>query len=214
MTFFLFSCMNSAINIWMCIYVCVLDCALISVCAHMHGNRMQRCVGFFSIYKCVSACAYICVCVSACVWLFLRVCVCSCPRCALLISYQGSLFAGWQVAISPLIQGLLSGGNYTESTWQNTSPQLRSLTSSLSLWILPALFFFSASLPSPWIQRPVSHSLFSCLNMRHIFTSFSSSSLLFHIFSINILPSSSSIFTFPPVNNIILSPWSKKRRTV
>lgn len=53
-----------------------------------------------------------------CVW----VTVCSCPRCALLISYQGSLFAGWQVAISPWFKAALSGGNYSEGSWQNTSP--------------------------------------------------------------------------------------------
>lgn len=55
------------------------------------------CCFFFCLQVYLSMCLHLhlSVCVFECV------CVRSCPRCSLLISYQGSLFAGWQVAISP-----------------------------------------------------------------------------------------------------------------
>lgn len=127
---------------WVCIkkYECVFVQSFSHSSACVHENCMQRCVGSFSIYKCVSACAYICV------------CACSCPRCALLISYQGSLFAGWQVAISPLIQGLFVRW---ELHWEHMTKHFTSASFphffSLSLWIVPDLF--SATLP-PDVTSP------------------------------------------------------------
>lgn len=189
-------------SIWKYECVCECQCAHQRVCTYARKSYAAMCWLFLCLQVCLSMC------------LHLRVSVCaySCPRCALLISYQGSLFAGWQVAISPLIRGLFVRW---ELHWEHMTKHFTSASFphffSLPL-DLPALFlsFLPLFPPPPRCRRPIPHSTFPSLNI----TAISLPSLFLHILSLRLFPSSSSIFIFPPMNNIILSPWSKKRRTV
>lgn len=66
---------GSKFTIWMHIIVCVCMqrvSAIISMCEYLHMHWW--CVGSFSVYKCVSACAYICV------WECVYACVCVCVQ--------------------------------------------------------------------------------------------------------------------------------------
>lgn len=149
------------------VHNCACACLCVCTCLRFHINLW--CAGSSSVYKCVSACVYICT------W----VCECSCPRCALLISYQGSLFAAWQVAISPLIQGLfvrweLHWGHMTK----HFTSLLRSLSSSRSTWS-----FANSLCPSSFSLLLAScffhfiSFLLQRLSHLHLFVPFSSGSL-------------------------------------
>ena len=149
-------------NLHICVCVFVQIVTSPSACAHMCTTTVCR--RSLCLQVCLSVGLHLLVSVSVCVC----VCVCvrarSCPRCALLISYQGSLFAGWQVAISPLIQGLLVRW---ELHWEHMTKHFTSaslLTSSLSVWFLPCLSYLPLMSRFPLRAfLPQHHAdLFSC----------------------------------------------------
>lgn len=141
---------GSKFTIWMHIIVCVCMqrvSAIISMCEYLHMHWW--CVGSFSVYKCVSACAYICV------WECVYACVCVCVQLSqvCVINQLSGQFICWVTSCNfPLIQGLFVRW---ELCWEHMTKHftslLHSLASSLSLWILLTVFSslsLHSSLPS------------------------------------------------------------------
>lgn len=180
-------------KIWMC--VCAEFQSLISLRAWKLYAAM--CWLFLYLQVCLSMCLHLRVCVQ-----LSQVCV---------INQLSGQFICWVTSCNfppdsrPLCQVGITLRAHDKTLHLSIVP---SLLLPLPLDSARSLFCHS----SPWCHLPLPHSSFLCLNI----TSISSPSLFLHLLSLHHFPpsSSSSIFIFPSLNNIILSPWSKKRGTV
>lgn len=199
---------GSKFTIWMHIIVCVCMqrvSAIISMCEYLHMHRW--CVGSFSVYKCVSACAYICV------WECVYACVCVCVQLSqvCVINQLSGQFICWVTSCNfppdsrPFCQvGIMLRAH--DKTLHLSAPFSRFFSLPLDFANCLFLSFSSLTLPSPHISIPSSAHHLSLLHLHLFFPLFSSSDLPPSLSP----PFSSSIFISPPINNTILRPWSKK----
>lgn len=190
----------------MCLYMCVFvqsDRALISICTEI------VCSDVLALSLCLQ------VCLSMCLHLRASECVCVCVQLSqvCVINQLSGQFICWVTSCNfPPDSRPLCQVGITLRAHDKTLP---SLLRSPSGFLRLSFSYFPFSLLSALLPDVgASLAMLPCLNISHIFTFISSPSLFLHILSLQVSHILLVYLFFPPMNNIILSPWSKKRRTV